>query len=528
MADDTLPQPAGPLGGASWPVSMRQLFLILGLAAAVAATVAVVLWSQAPNYTPVYPELSERDASEVVAALQSGDVPYRLDAGTGAVLVPSTRLREVRMQLAASGLPRGSGFGVGSLPDSSALGQSPFMESAMYTHALETELSRTIAELRPVQSARVHLALPPRSAFVRERREPSASVMVELFPGRVLEQAQVDAVVHLVASSIPDLPVSNVTVVDQRGGLLTRSNADDLAGLSSSQFDYTRRVEQDYVRRIEALLTPVVGSNRVRASVAAQLDFTRNEETRESFDPNVSVLRSENTSEQIRRGEDIGAQGVPGALTNQPPEAPAPAAAAGQQQPASEISTSRSATRNFELDKTISHTQQAMGTVQRLSIAVLVDNKAPEGGTGEGQPLSAEELEGMTELVKQSVGFDEARGDTIQLQNAQFQAEPPLPAAEPPGFLEQPWIWDAGRQLLGVVLALLLTLIVVKPLVTNITKPEPPPPALPPGVTPAMLAAPPVPEGYDQRMAAARGLVGQDPRQVAQVVRGWVGEGADG
>ena len=270
------------------PPAVKQILLLVGLAAAVAAGVALVLWSQGGNYTPLYSGLSERDIGEITAQLDGAGVKYKLDPTSGGLLVPSDKKYEVRMQLASSGLPHGTGFGVEDMPNKSTFGQTPFMENALYVRAVETELARTIGAMQPVENARVHLALPPQSVFLRQKREPSASVMLKLYSGRRLDEGQVQAVVHLVAASVPELLPSHVTVVDQAGTLLTGASSDDAASLSSSQFEYRKQIEQEYSRRIEGLLGSIVGAERVRSSVSAELDFTVTEQTRESFDPGGS------------------------------------------------------------------------------------------------------------------------------------------------------------------------------------------------------------------------------------------------
>jgi flagellar M-ring protein FliF len=511
------------------PPAFRQILLLVGLAAAVAAGVALVLWSQGGNYTPLYSGLGDRDLGEITAQLDGSGVPYKVDAG-GAVLVPSDRKYEVRMQLASAGLPRGTGVGIDEMQDRSTFGQTPFMENALYVRAVETELARTIGSMQPVESARVHLALPPQSVFLRQKREPSASVMLKLFPGRRLDPGQVQSVVHLVASSVPELLPTRVTVVDQTGSLLTSSQeTDSTASMTNSQFEYRKQLEQDYAQRIENLISSIVGPDRVRASVSAELDFTVTEQTRESFDPNVQVVRSEQTSEDSRRGE--GVQGVPGALSNQPPEiAGAVAGAAATATATDPQSVSRSATRNFELDKTVSHTRQATGIIQRLSIGVLIDNKPPATGRGAAQPLAAPEIASLTELVKQAVGFDEMRGDTISVLNSAFQAVAAVPNTPAPSFWQTPAFWSIARQVLGAGLVLALAWFILRPMMTVLTRPQPIASA-PAAVEyqqmyPAMPGARAMglPVSYDDRMAAARSVAGQDPRQVAQVVRNWVAE----
>jgi flagellar M-ring protein FliF len=512
------------------PPALKQLLLLVGLAAAVAAGVAMVLWSQGENFTPLYSGLADRDIGEITAQLDSANVPYELDPATGSLLVPADRKYEVRMQLASSGLPRGAGFGIEEMPDLSSFGQTPFMENALYVRAVETELARTIGSMQPVEMARVHLALPPQSVFLRQKREPSASVMLKLFSGRRLDDEQVQSVVHLVASSVPDLKPSRVTVVDQTGALLTAQNGDSTASLTSSQFDYRKQVEADYTQRIQSLVGSIVGVDRVRASVAAEIDFTETEQTRESFDPNVQMVRSEQTSEDTRRGDAL--QGVPGALSNQPPEVAAPPAGANAAATAEAVSTSRSQTRNFELDKTVSHTRAAVGTISRLSIGVLVDNKPPATRNGDPIPLTEQEIASLTDIVRQAVGFDEARGDTISVVNSAFQPAAQLAAPEPPAFYENPRLWSIARQVLGAALVLALAYFVLRPMMQVLTRQQPVAPAaasveyaaqLQPMLTPGgrVMA---LPISYDDRMAAARSVAGQDPRQVAQVVRNWVAE----
>lgn len=525
MADtDQAPRPMLPLYAQIPPV-IRQFATLFAIAAAIAAGVALVLWSRGPNYAPLYTGLTDRDAGEIATLLDGTEVPYKLDSASGGLLVPAERKYEVRMQLAAAGLPRGAGFGIEEMPERSTFGQTPFMENALYVRAVETELARSIGSMQPVEAARVHLALPPQSVFLRQKREPSASVMLKLYAGRRLDPAQVQAVVHLVASSVPDLTPARVTVVDQSGALLTAPESDSTASLTSSQFEYRREVENAYADRIQGLLAPLVGAERVRASVSAELDFTVIEETRESFDPNT-VVRSEQTSEDSRRGD--GPQGIPGALSNQPPQIAAAPALPGET--AGTENVSRTATRNFEIDKTISHTRQAVGSIRRLSIGVLVDNKPAANGRGAGTPLAEEELAKLTDLAKQAVGFDDARGDTISVLNSAFQPAVQVQAPEAPGWLENPTLWSVLRQAVSVALVLVLAFFILRPMMQMLTRPQPalPPPGgdfggaysgAAPGGRPFAL-----PIGYEDRMAAARNVAGQDPRQVAQVVRNWVAQ----
>jgi flagellar M-ring protein FliF len=511
------------------PPAVKQILLFVGVAAAVAVGVAMALWSQGENYTPLYSGLADRDVGEITAQLDGANIPYKVDSGNGSLLVPADRKYQVRMQLASSGLPRGAGFGIEDMPDRTSFGQTPFMENALYVRAVETELARSIGSMQPVESARVHLALPPQSVFLRQKREPSASVMLKLFSGRRLDDSQVQAVVHLVASSVPDLTPSRVTVVDQSGALLTSPNDDSTSALTSSQFEYRKQIEEEYSQRIQSLVGSIVGPERVRASVAAELDFTQTEQTRESFDPNVQMVRSEQTNEDTRRGD--GVQGVPGALSNQPPQVATPPAGTTAETTEQPVSSSRSQVRNFELDKTVSHTRQAVGAIRRLSIGVLVDNKPPAQARGASTPLTEQEITSLTALVKQAVGFDEARGDTISVINSAFQPQPQIAEPAAPPIWQNPQIWSIARQVFGGLLVLALAFFVLKPLMQMLTRPQPIAPVPLGGefaaqLQPVIVGGRPMalPMGYDDRMAAARSVAGQDPRQVAQVVRSWVAE----
>jgi len=271
--------------------ALRQLALLLGLALAVAGGVALFTWSQQPNYVPVYPGLAEKDAGEVMEALRAAGTPVRLDPASGSVSVPGDKVYEARMKLAAQGLPKGSAQGFEMIQQDQGLGTSQFIENARFQLALETELARTVSSLQPVKAARVHLALPKASAFVRSRDSASASVLVELYPGRQLDQGQVSSIVHIVASSVADLAPASVTVIDQYGHLLTQADPDSSLAQSAVQFDQAHRLEADYVRRINELLTPMLGPGKVSAQVAADMDFSVTEEARESYRPDSAAVR---------------------------------------------------------------------------------------------------------------------------------------------------------------------------------------------------------------------------------------------
>ncbi len=537
---------------------VRQLGLMVGLAASIAIGVAVALWARTPSYALLYGGLSERDTAQVLEVLQREGVPFKVEAGSGAVLVPASKVHQARLRLAAAGLPKGTGVGFELLEKSSSLGTSQFMEAARYQRALEGELARTISTLANVQAARVHLAMPRRTAFLRDRRKPSASVLLRLYPGRTLEGGQVQAIVHLVSSSVPGLEPGRVTVIDQTGRLLSAREDGTGVGLSLRQLEYVQKLERRYARRIEALLEPIVGPGRVRAQVVAEVDFTHVDKTREAYDSDTPALRSEQVEEDERTGE-TGPGGVPGALSNVPPAPGRPAADQdGQQQAGAQPprSSTRRATRNYELNRTISRVRLPAGRLRRLSVAVVLDHKpasAPAKGKGKGkgkeeasaagEPYSAEEIARITELVKEAVGYDPRRGDSVHVMSAAFQPPPePEPLPEPP-LWERAWVRDALKALGGALGLALLVFGVLRPVMRSLAQQAPAPaaagaPALPAGedgLAPdqvqlsgpqaqGQLPGPPPAVQYEQQVQQARQMVSQDPKVVAQVVKGWVSQ----
>lgn len=527
----------------------RQVLLLVGIAAAVAIGVAIVLWSRAPNFALLYGNLDERDAAQVVQALQAANVPYELGAGGTSIFVSAADISTTRLRLAGQGLPHGGSRGgtSGGGSDAAPFGMSELAERTRYQQQLENELSGTIASLQSIKAARVHLAMPKTSAFIRDRGRASASVMVSIYPGRALDNAQVGAIVHLVAASVPDLDPAQVSVVDQMGALLTVADPGSAEAINDTRFRLVRQIESAYAGRIEELLSPLVGAGRVRAQVVAQLDFTETEKTSEIFDPEKTTVRSEQTSSERR--VDAKASGVPGALSNQPPNAPAQAnAAAPNATPAAEdAEVSSSATRNFEIGRTISHTREPVGNLRRLSVAVALDNKSGIDAEGKATsvPLSEEEITRMTDLVRNAVGFDASRGDTVSVINAPFQTDALIEPAEVP-LWEQPMLRELFKQGLGVVLVLLLVFTVLRPLFRNLVPPQGRrsvdvtvgAPGSPGGLDvaadsfslsgraaggiPGTLAPSNVPLDTEQKILLAKRVAGQDPKQVAQIVKSWV------
>lgn len=520
--------------------ALRQLGLMIGLAASVALGVAIVMWAQTPSYRLLYNNLSNQDAAQVVEALQQAGVKYKADESNGSIWVAGGELHNARMQLASQGLPEGTGVGFEIMDGQDGFGSSQFVESVRYQRALEGELARTISTIKSIQSARIHLAIPKQSVFVRKRKKASASVTLSLYPGRQLEAGQVQAIVNLVSSSVPDLENSMITVVDQQGRLLTDVHGSDMA-FSAKQLDYKHQLEESYARRIENILSPIVGLGRVKAQVNAELDFTVTERTQELYNPDQAALRSEQTVEETR-GAGGNAAGVPGALSNQPPENATLSTETADGNVASAavmVNSSRRSTRNFEVDKTISHTRLATGTIHRLSVAVLVDNKQDAEG-GEAKPYTDEEIQRFTQLVRDAVGFNVRRGDSLNVVNIAF-TQPPEPEALPePSILEQAWVWDAGKQVLGGIAVLFLVFGVLRPVLRELAQKgidmekmagQLRGQVLGDGESDVMLSASATAQQIQQKshesnLNTAMSMVDQDPRTVAQALKGWVA--ADG
>ena len=532
-------------GFAAQPVT-RQMALLIGMAASVALGVGVIQWAMKPDFQPLYGAMSPADNATAVSLLQANGIPYTMEGGTGLLSVPSDKIPQARMALASEGFPRGGGVGFESLYQEQEMGLSSFMEQARYNRAVEAELARTISAMDSVKGARVHLAVSKQSAFIRRGQEPSASVMVSLYPGRGLIDRQLAGLIHLVASSIPDLEASKVSVVDQGGKLLSnQSGEDNDFGYTAEQFLIAQQLEDSLNGRIESILEPILGPGAVRAEVTADLDFTRVESTSEQYSPET-VMRSEQTTEDLMVASNA-AEGVPGALTDQPPGAAQvtddpPEEGDNENVAAAPTRESRKSTRNFEMDKTISHVREVPGKLRRLSVAVVVDYITDEEGNRAA--LEQERLDEITALVREAVGFDGARGDTVSVINSPFVVPAPLDDIPEPGLLEQDWIWQAARAALAFIALLMLMFTVIRPLIRYSTSytPPPPPPSdgLPrlagPGAGgddvnddtlalsgPAQAALPgTTTPAYHQSIAMARNVANEQPARAAYVVKNWM------
>jgi flagellar M-ring protein FliF len=527
--------------------AIRQMGVLIGFAAVAALGVALVLWSWNPSYGVLYGSLGDKEVAEIVDLLRQRNVDYKLDERTGALMVPASQLNDIRMQLAAEGLPKSSGVGLEMLQHKSEFGTSQFMETTRYQHALEQELARTIMALSNVESARVHLALPKQSVFVRKRQAASASVLLNLYAGRTLEDDQVAAIRHLVASGIPNLEPSEVTVVDENGHLLSSKKRSTEMALNQDQFEYTSSIEQNYIARIEDILAPIVGRNGMRAQVSAELDFTVTEQTQESFNPDLPALRSEQISEEKMLSDAL--QGVPGALSNQPPGAasvPEVAPGTAATETGSQAGSGRfNSTKNYELDRTISHSRLASGNIKRLSIAVVVDERVRVNAQGEAvrEPRSPEEMERLSSLVREAVGYNVARGDTVNVISTAF-VSPELVGELPAQPLwEQTWVLDIGKVAGALLLGMLLIFMVLRPMMRNLAAVSEPLAAGAAGGAASALgmaedqlsltgggASKPGlikiagPGAYEDNIAMVQQVVSDDPKLVAQVVRNWISE----
>jgi len=530
-----------------------KLPFIIAAALAVAVIVALVLWSRAPDYRVLYSNLSDRDGGAIITALQQANVPYKFADAGGAILVPAAQVHETRLKLAAMGLPKGGSVGF-ELMDNQKFGISQFAEQINYQRALEGELQRTIESINAVRAARVHLAIPKPSVFVRDREAPSASVFVDLYPGRVLDEGQVLAITRMVSSGVPDMPAKNVTIVDQDGNLLTQPGS--ASGLDASQLKYVQEIEHNTQKRIDAILAPIFGTGNARSQVSADVDFSQAEQTSESYGPNgvpqQAAIRSQQTSTATEMSTGA-ASGVPGALSNTPPQpASAPVVAgAGQNGPGSTpISDRKDQTTNYELDKTIRHIEQPMGGVKRLSVAVVVNYQPVTDAKGRVtmQPLSAAKLAQVEQLVKDAMGYDAKRGDSVNVVNATFSnADDPF--ANLPWW-RQPEMIELAKEIaewLGIAaVAAALYFVFVRPAMRRAFPPPEPAEATRP-VADELVALDGLPAfgqenaeaseaelalltsendraRYERNLEFARTIARQDPKIVATVVKTWVND----
>ena len=522
-----------------------KLFLLAGLAAVIAVMTVIWMWSQQPDYRVLFSNFSDKDGGAIVASLEKMNVPYKFsDSGT-AILVPAANVHQARLKLAAEGLPKGGNIGF-ELLENQKFGVSQFVEQVNFQRALEGELERTIQAIDAVEVARIHLAIPKPSVFVRDQQKPTASVLLNLRGGRTLDAQQVSSVVHLVASSVPDLPTENVTVVDQNGNLLSdtsKKSGDN--NLDPAQLKYVDDLQKSIVKRIESIITPIVGSRNVRAEASAEVDFSSLEQAAETYKPNQKpedvAIRSQQSNESKSGNGDPTASGIPGALSNQPP-APAtapittpPGAADGSATASTTpnpFSVQKNTTTNFEVDKTVKYVQQAMGGIKRLTVAVVVNNiqVTDKAGKVTDRPLTDAEKKQINDLAMQAMGFNKERGDSLTVVNSSFAGEPTEKLAEVPMWKNPviiEYVKDALRLLAGIIGMLMLYKKILKPMFTKLTEPI----ALPSYKPDSTVSIGNNQEGgetrriagtaYEQNLDAVKQIAANNPRMVANVVSGW-------
>jgi len=523
----------------------QNITLMVAVAGIIALLYGLWMWGQTPDYRVLYGNLSDRDGGAIIESLQQMNVPYKFAEGGGALLVPANHVHEVRLRLASQGLPKSTLAGF-EVMENQKFGTSQFLEQVNYQRALEGELARSVQTLAAVQSARVHLAIPKPSVFVKEQKLPSASVVLGIHPGRALDAGQVSGIVHLIASSVSNMPAENVTVVDQSGALLSTTTKDSKQPLDATQLQYVRQIEQDYIQRVEAIIAPLIGAQNVRAQVTADIDFSQIEQAAEIFKPNqnkeVSAVRSQQILES-NNSTGKNAAGVPGALSNQPPQpatAPIvtpPDAIANASNGGSDAQMRKESTVNFEVDRTISYTKLPVGSIKRLSVAVVLNNRSIVGKNGKvtSKPLSEIEKTQMTELVREAVGFDSKRGDSLSVMNSAFNVEKEIPLADVP-LWQQPEMIDLAKNILKYLLiagiALFLLLGVIRPALKNYTaasvaataarQQHNNPQLVGHGDATGQTIPTQAISAYENNLQAAKQLAQKDPKIVASVVQGWV------
>jgi flagellar M-ring protein FliF len=531
----------------------RNFMLGIAIAVVVAIMAGLYMWSQQPEYRVLFANVSDKDGGAITASLDQLAIPYKFSEGGGAIMVAADRVHDARLKLAAQGLPKGGNVGY-ELMENQKLGVSQFHEQINYQRSLEGELARSIESLAAVSSARVHLALPKPTVFVREQQKPTASVLLNLQAGRALEQTQVSAIVHLVASSVAELTTANVTVVDQAGNLLSDTSKQNGAKqLDPNQLKYVLQIQQGIVRQVESLITPLVGQGNVRAEASADIDFAQVDTAAEIFKPNSppepQAIRSQQTSEA--GAPAVPAAGVPGALSNQPPGAATAPIAGGTPPPAAAGAagpTRKDATTNFEVDKTVRYEQKPMGGIKRLTVGVLVNHRRiVDAKTGKVtvQPLTAAEIAQINDLVREAMGYNKERGDTLNVTNAPFDGVG-RPVDEP---VVIPWykdadlmatIWEWTKRVLAFAAIAYLFFRILRPMlrpvlrkldeISSVPVPPPPPELTQEEEAEAVIARTELEQmeagqgsGYRDNLQMAKNLAKEDPRVVANVVKAWVG-----
>jgi flagellar M-ring protein FliF len=520
---------------------VRQAAMLGGFALAVAFTIAIFMWSKDPNFKPLINRMQDYNAQEIIEVLQREGIDFKIDPSSQILMVRAGELHEARLKLAAVSLIDDKTVGLELLDNESNLGTSHFIETARYRRGLEGELARTIASVQSVRNARVHLAIPKQSVFVRDHRKPRASVFLELYAGSAMHRDQVEAIVNLVSSSISEMDKGSVSVVDQKGNLLSKIENDSQGLLATKQLQYTEQVEDSIGSRVNSILKPVLGIENYKAEVSADIDFTVVEQSEETFNPDLIAVRSEQLiNEQTVSGADGG---IPGALSNQPPgDATAPEQidpATGQ--PISPMDKRSETTRNYEVDRTLSYKQQQVGRIRRVTVAVVINDKQAlneETGEVEFVPWAEADLARLEILVKDAVGFSAARGDSVNVINSPFMGKTEI-EIESPEFWTQPWFWAIIKQVLAGLFLLVLIFGVIRPAINSIAskgRSNENSGGLDDlsdggdefGEDRVTLSSaddfllPGASESFERQLDALKGLIAEDPARVAQVVIEWI------
>ncbi|GLR14544.1 flagellar M-ring protein [Chitinimonas prasina] len=533
----------------------RKILTIAVIAAVVAALVIGVLWARDPGYKILFANISDKDGGQIVQILQQQNIPYKLEPG-GVISVPAEMVHAARLQLASQGLPKGGTVGF-ELLDNQKFGISQFGEQVNYQRAVEGELARSIESLSAVASARIHLAMPKQTVFLREQQKPTASVLLTLHPGRALDGAQIAGIIHLVSSSVPDLPIKNVTVVDQDGSLL--SNMPDLlnggnGSLNQRQMALVAQQESLLSERIQKILEPIVGKDNVKAEVTVQMDFSEVEQASETFKPNSPPNASAIRSEQSSEGAGANASqpsGVPGALSNQPPGAasapitlPNPPGVTVNNAPSS--TSHKEMTRNYEVDKTVAHVRQQVGVLKRVNAAVVVNFKRVQQKDGgvKSQPLTQPEINQVTNLVQEAIGYNRDRGDSVKVVNAAF-ADRILDVAGKSFFekLTEYLIANTADILKVILIALVVAYLlfgVVRPILRDVIRPRQDKGAMGGEEGGVALTAEELAQSeveaevvaeaeagaqlaaFSELLQRAKEMAKEDPRMVATIIREWL------
>ena len=520
---------------------VRQVGVIAGVALVIALAIAIMIWSQDPTYKPLITRLQDHNAQDIIEVLQREGIPFEIDPGSQILLVQAGDLHDARMVLASASLIDDKTVGLEVLDQDSKLGTSQFIENARYRRGLEGELSRTITSVKAVRNARVHLALPKQSVFVRDHRKPRASVFVEIYPGRELSKNQVEAIVNLVASSVAEMDRADVSVVDQHGNLLSKAEEQSEEMLATRQLEYTEKVEDSVAQAVNNILRPVLGQENYKAEVSADIDFTVQEQTEELYNPDLIALRSEQLIDEENSGKQNG--GIPGALSNQPPQdAAAPEQANGVGGAGANINRRSEATRNYEVDRTLSFKQHQVGRIRRLTVAVVVNDRETLNADGDTVyvPWQEADLQRLEVLVKDAVGFSAARGDSVNVINSAFMGSGEVSLGDP-DFWTQPWFWEIMKQILAGLFILVLIFGVIRPTIKSIANRGRDDEQLSlleeledaeagldeekvtlAGMDEFLL--PGASESFERQLDALKGLIAEDPARVAQTVIKWVNE----